>query len=178
MSGTVQCSCRARDFHPICAYLPSNPTAINSTTPGTYTSRLRLLKMASSEGSVVSTSWVLTTSPRNLGQHPGHGQQHHNAGHYRGPPINADPPQPFAPVWRTLSGCVIGSIFLGHRDLLDADSLADADCRPAHRTRDWLRLIDIRRAALVGVGAPEVLHCAADTVIQLHLRAPAQNPFG
>jgi hypothetical protein len=81
-----------KGFHPICAYLPSNPTAINSKTPGTYTSRLGLLKMASSEGSVVSTSWVLTASLRNLGQQPSHGQQHHNASHNRGPPINADPP--------------------------------------------------------------------------------------
>src|ERR1700733_6204356 len=131
MSGTVQCSCRASDFHSICAYLPSNPIAINSTTPGTYANRLRLVKLASSsEGSVASTSSVLTASPRNLGQQPSHGQQHQNAGHNRGPPIKAYPPQAFTTRW---SAIVIAR---GHRSLLNSPvPTAKALCRflPAPR---------------------------------------------
>src|SRR4030088_3338841 len=91
MSGTDQCSRRATEFHQICAYFPSKPMAINSKTPGTYSSRLRLLKLSCSGVCVWPTRTAFTVSPTDLRKQARHREQDNNAGHDRGPPVNADP---------------------------------------------------------------------------------------
>jgi hypothetical protein len=47
------------------------------------------VKLASSAGSACSATTVLIGSPRDLRQQTGHGQQHHDAGHDRRPPVKA-----------------------------------------------------------------------------------------
>jgi hypothetical protein len=69
---------------------------------------------------------VLTGSPRNLGQQSGHGQQHHDSGHDRRPPIEAYPSEVFTPRWCAINGFAT-VIACGHRNLLNANTFADAD---------------------------------------------------
>jgi hypothetical protein len=69
---------------------------------------------------------VLTGSPRNLGQQPSHGQQHHNPGHNGGPPIKTYPSDAFTSRWCIINGFAT-VIACGHRNLLNANTFADAD---------------------------------------------------
>src|SRR5271156_3402017 len=92
---------------------------------------LRLVKLASSAGSACSATTVLTGSPRNLGQQSGHGQQHHDSGHDRRPPVETYPSQALSPRW-----CAI-VVARGHRSLLKspvptAEICADFYRRPEH----------------------------------------------
>jgi len=64
---------------------------------------------------------VLTASPRNLGQQPSHGQQHHNAGNDGGPPINAYPSEKFTRCWCAIGGFAI-VIGRGHSNLLAVEA--------------------------------------------------------
>jgi hypothetical protein len=64
---------------------------------------------------------VLTASPRNLGQQPSHGQQHYEAGHDSGPPIEAYPSEAFTRCWCAISDFAI-VIGRGHRNLLAVEA--------------------------------------------------------
>ena len=82
--------CFARAFHPICAYLPSKPITISSSTPGTYASTFVVGKVSSKRSSSMST---VVDSSRHHGIFDSKlvaAEHGYRTGHDGGPPVDAD----------------------------------------------------------------------------------------